>query len=55
MRVRRYLALAAAAAALGAAAPAKPVLPWIKDDYARALSEARSKKLLIFVEAWAPW
>jgi hypothetical protein len=41
-----------------AAAPAravKPVLPWIADDYARALSEARAKKLPLFVEAWAPW
>ena len=34
---------------------AKPVLPFIEDDYPRALAEARAKKLPIFVEAWAPW
>ena len=34
---------------------AKPVLPFIEDDYTRALAEARAKKLPIFVEAWAPW
>jgi hypothetical protein len=45
-------------AALLAATPAaldKRALPWIEDDYGRALSEARAKKLPIFVEAWAPW
>jgi len=47
----------AAAAALGpASAPAgRSVLPWIEDDYPRALAEARAKKLPIFAEAWAPW
>ena len=46
------------AAALVAAAPATPsrsALPWIEDDYGRALAEAKSKKLPIFVDAWAPW
>ena len=32
-----------------------PVLPFVEDDYAGALSAARGKKLPIFVEAWAPW
>jgi hypothetical protein len=43
-------------------APQKPVvpaahgiLPFIEDDYSRALSEARSRKLPLFVDAWAPW
>jgi hypothetical protein len=31
------------------------VVPFIEDDYAKALSEARAKKLPIFIEAWAPW
>lgn len=35
-------------------APA-PVLPFIEDDYPRALAEARAKKLPIFIDAWAPW
>jgi len=46
-----------AAALIGAtpAAPPKSSLPWIEDDYGRALAEAKSKKLPIFVDAWAPW
>jgi len=31
------------------------VLPFIDDDYARALSEARARDLPLFIEAWAPW
>jgi len=50
--------LLAASAALAASAPAPtvaPVLPFIEDDYGKALSLAREKKVPIFVEAWAPW
>jgi hypothetical protein len=41
----------------GARAPAAghEVLPFIADDYPRALAEAKSRKLPIFVESWAPW
>ena len=51
------LALASAAAALAAPGGrgAGPVLPWIADDYAKALAEARARKLPIFIESWAPW
>jgi hypothetical protein len=50
------LAVAAASVLLGArAAEPPPAVPFIADDYPRALAEARSKKLPIFVEAWAPW
>ncbi len=50
------LALAAASVFLGAgSSELRPVLPFIADDYPRALAEARAKKLPIFVEAWAPW
>jgi hypothetical protein len=40
-----------------AAKPAarKPVLPFVADDYARALAEARARQVPIFVESWAPW
>ncbi len=40
-----------------AAAPAfaKQVLPFIEDDYPKALAQARAKNLPIFVEAWALW
>ena len=30
-------------------------LPFIADDYAKALAEARAQKLPLFIEAWAPW
>lgn len=30
-------------------------LTFIEDDYPRALAEARSRKVPLFVEAWAPW
>jgi len=33
----------------------KTGLPFIHDDYSKALSTARQKKLPIFVECWAPW
>jgi hypothetical protein len=40
-----------------ASASAQPamVMPWIEDDYARAVSEAKARKVPIFVESWAPW
>ena len=53
------MSMLATAALLLALAPAtlaaKPVLPFIEDDYARALAEARARKLPLFIEAWAPW
>jgi len=30
-------------------------LPFIQDDYSKALTQAQQKKLPIFVECWAPW
>jgi hypothetical protein len=30
-------------------------LPFVADDYAKALGEARAQKLPLFIEAWAPW
>lgn len=30
-------------------------LPFIEDDYPRALAEARAKNRPLFVDAWAPW
>ncbi len=37
------------------AAGPRMVLPFIQDDYTRALAEARARKLPLFIEAWAPW
>ena len=47
----------AAVLALLLAAPARAghVLPFISDDHPAAAAEAKSKKLPLFVEAWAPW
>ena len=63
MRASRFAAptllllLVAAAPAPAAVPPAgtKPVLRWIDDDYAKARTEARARKLPIFIESWAPW
>jgi hypothetical protein len=41
--------------ARNSAAGSRMVLPFIQDDYTRALAEARARKLPLFVEAWAPW
>jgi hypothetical protein len=40
---------------VASAAQAKEVLPWIENDYAKAIAHARSADLPVFVEAWAPW
>jgi hypothetical protein len=36
-------------------APEAGALPFVDDDYARALGEARASRRPLFVEAWAPW
>ena len=36
-------------------ARAKEVLPFIDDDYSKAVAHAKAKNVPIFVEAWAPW
>jgi hypothetical protein len=36
-------------------AVAKEVLPFIDNDYPKALAQARKKNVPIFVDAWAPW
>ncbi|MGA7617100.1 MAG: hypothetical protein WBX15_18185 [Thermoanaerobaculia bacterium] len=41
-------------AALGATTKSH-LLPFIHDDYARALAQAKAKNAPLFVEAWAPW
>jgi hypothetical protein len=46
--------LAAPAVAVGAEGLDK-TLPFVSDDYAKALGEARAQKLPLFIEAWAPW
>lgn len=47
--------LAAPAAVAGTAAAPRPVLPFIEDDYTKALASAKASGKPIFFEAWAPW
>ena len=57
--VAALLALGTLALALpvGAATTAQRgrVLPFIADDYEKAVAEARARKVPLFIEAWAPW
>jgi hypothetical protein len=58
MRKTRFAALALAGGlAILSAAPSasRASLPWVKDDYSKAVAQARSRNVPIFVEAWAPW
>jgi len=44
------------AALLAAIAPSRAdVLPFIADDYPKALALARAENKPIFLETWAPW
>lgn len=36
-------------------ADSHPALPFVENDYARALAEARQRNVPLFVELWAPW
>jgi len=47
--------VAGAAGATGAAVSPPFAVPFVEDDYARALQQARARQVPIFLEAWAPW
>lgn len=34
---------------------ARAELPFIENDYVKAMARARAKNVPVFVEAWAPW
>jgi len=36
-------------------APSKESVPFIQNDFAGAVTQAKAKNQPIFVEAWAPW
>ena|GEM_PF-503301 len=55
LRMKRTTLLLLSALALAPLARAKEVLPFIENDYAKALTQAKSSHRPIFVEAWAPW
>lgn len=54
MQLRRLL-LPFAFLTLAAAAQAKEVIPFIENDYSKAVALAKSEHRPLFVEAWAPW
>jgi hypothetical protein len=39
----------------GTAAKWHPVVPFIEDDFGRALALAKARRLPVFIEGWAPW
>jgi hypothetical protein len=45
----------ALAVAPGPVPEVEKTLPFVADDYATALAEARTQRLPLFIEAWAPW
>jgi hypothetical protein len=49
------LAVPSPGAAPSAKEAGKEILPFIADDYPRALATARAQSKPIFLEAWAPW
>jgi thioredoxin-like negative regulator of GroEL len=51
----RVLVPALLLALAGVPASAGTTLPFISDDWPRALAEARTRNVPLFVEAWAPW
>ncbi|HEY6931210.1 MAG TPA: hypothetical protein VJA66_16175 [Thermoanaerobaculia bacterium] len=60
MKKRAFLlfvlaALAASVSLASTSASPRDVLPFIADDYPKALAAARARSVPIFVEAWAPW
>ena len=54
LNMKRLLAVALFVAS-AAPAFAKEVLPFIENDFAKAIARAKSAKTPIFVDAWAPW
>ena len=48
-------ARAAASPTAQKASAARLALPFIDDDYTKALAQARASRKPIFIEAWAPW
>jgi hypothetical protein len=53
MKMKRILVLGLATMVSVSALAAN--LPFINDDYPKALAAAKQRDLPIFVEVWAPW
>jgi hypothetical protein len=64
IRFRQHAAFALVLASVGLGCTSKPgiapiggmiALPFIENDYAQAIADARKTNLPLFVEVWAPW
>ncbi len=53
--MKKVLILILLCASLTPAFAAGKGLPFIADDYGKALAQAKQQNLPIFVECWAPW
>jgi hypothetical protein len=51
----RTIAVAMILVASAAISSAKEVLPFVENDYTKALARAKADNLPLFVDAWAPW
>jgi hypothetical protein len=51
----KKMLVVAALLAVSSTAFAAETLPFVEDDYAKAVARAKAKNVPIFVEAWAPW
>lgn len=55
MKVKILAGIVFVLVASAALAAPKTGLPFIRDNYPKALAEAKKSGLPIFVECWAPW
>ena len=55
LRTALVLPLLAAPAAFAKTSEPREILPFIADDYPKALAAAKAEGKPIFLEAWAPW
>ncbi len=55
MQLRQSLGTLFLVLSTSARAATAPALPFIAGDYARAVAEAKERRLPIFVEVSAPW
>jgi hypothetical protein len=53
--MKRVSLLLLTALTLAPLARAKEVLPFIENDYSKAVARAKAKNVPLFVDAWAPW
>lgn len=53
--MKRALILILLSASLTPAFASGKGLPFIADDYGKAVAQAKQENLPIFVECWAPW